>query len=78
MQNINDGDALMRLAKFGFDYEQPGLFWYFFQIFDTGLEFWDFDIRLMKMRIKLFNEEYVTYDLLQLDSMKRPGDESDA
>ncbi|MBW1795561.1 MAG: helix-turn-helix transcriptional regulator [Deltaproteobacteria bacterium] len=73
MQNINDGDALMKLAKFGFDYEQPGLFWYFFQIFDTGLEFWDFDICSLTMRIKLFNEEYVTYDLLRLDNVKRIG-----
>ena len=71
MENINDADALLELARFAFDYDQAGLFWYFFQFFDY-LELWDFDIRSLKVKIKLFNRDCLTYDLLRLGIIKEP------
>jgi len=61
MANLLDHDKLFDLAQYGFEYDQPGLIFFFFQIFNF-LDLWDFDPQKMKVGIKLFNEEFVTYN----------------
>ncbi len=59
--NLLDADKLFELAQFGYEYDQPGLVFFFYQIFDF-LELWEYDLQTMTAKIKLFNEEFVTYN----------------